>query len=627
MSHDSSVVFGKSLLSAAALALCFHIGSNQAGDESSENALIRLIPPASADDVTSRSIRLHDEALLYFQSHSETMNSFHGDAKKVTMIDAASNTPLVDTGSNTRSVKSDNVWERIRSGYEFADLDNKIVRKYEKFYSENPKHMDQIIERARLYLPYIVSEVERKELPLELALLPVVESAYNPRAYSVAGAAGLWQFMPFTGKQYGLKQDWWYEGRRDIIESTDAALRHLQDLGVAFDNDWHLALAAYNAGMYGVKRAIRKNVKRNKPTDYSSLDLRLETRHFVPKLIAVRNIIADPEAFGVTLPDLSMSSTFEIIDFNFQVDLGIMASATNIDEFKLAQFNPGLRRTVTPPGGPYRILVPAGSQQTVLDWKTSLAPSHAVTTVLHNVSSGDVLSRIAQEYNVSVAAIMSVNSMRSDMIRVGETIRIPRPTSIAKSELGSNFGSTVVYRVKRGDVLGTIAEKFGVSVSKIRSANLLHSNLIRVGQKLQIPVPGSSIDQGKIARSSQPESKGTQHVTHTVRRGDSLYKIASTYDVSVAKLRATNSLESDRIYVGQKVAIPKETPAPTTKIASAGQSKIVPATRFVYTVRSGDTLWDIARTHQTSVSSLMKWNEIGREQILRTGQRIVIYVD
>ncbi len=522
----------------------------------------------------------------------------------------------------------DNVWDRIRSGFAMADLDNKIVRKYEKFYSDNPKTMARIIERAEHFLPHIVLEVERRGLPLELSLLPIVESAYNPRAYSRAGAAGLWQFMPFTGKQYGLTQNWWYEGRRDVIDSTDAALRHLSDLSQVFDNDWHLVLAAYNAGMYGVQKAIKRNQKRNKPTDYSSLRLKIETKHFVPKLIAVRNIVSNPEAFGLELPYLAMEPRFEVIEFDFQVDLGIIATETRIQEFKLARLNPGLRRTVTPPNGPHRVLVPPTHYRDVMKWKSTLLPSHAVTTVFYSVSKGDVLGTIAEKYNVSVSAIKSVNSMSSDLIRIGELLRIPQPAALARSDIKTNANGEVIYNVKKGDILGTIALKYDVSVSAIKSANVLYSDLIKVGQKLRIPVPGSKTIHGKTATAPDPPKVSpSQHfVDYIVRSGDSLYKIAKVYGISVSKLRVANSLSSDRILVGEKLKIPVDEAQAAKTAAKANQGVLAPSTRYVYIVRSGDTLWRIAQNHQTSVSNLEKWNDIDRENKIRTGQRIIIYV-
>ena len=595
-----------------------------AESEETENSQLETLieKPASTVDAGADSTTNNSETNIEAQ---ETASNISVE----TTIEESETT--IENPAQPAMIKAppDNVWERIRSGYQLESLDNKIVRKYEVFYSKNPKTMERIIDRAKDYLPYIVSEVERRGLPLELALLPVVESAYNPRAYSRAGAAGLWQFMPYTGKQYGLVQNWWYEGRRDIVASTDAALRHLYDLSVVFDNDWHLALAAYNAGMYGVQKAIKKNRKRNKPTDYSSLSLLRETRHFVPKLIAIRNIVSDPEAFGLTLPYLPMVPQFEMVHFDFQVDLGIVASQTRIQEYQLAKLNPGLRRTVTPPEGPHRILVPSSNYRDVLNWKSSLRPSHAVTTVLHTVKSGDVLGTIAEKYNVSISAIKSVNSMSSSLIRIGQRLRIPTPASLARGNVRINADGDIIYRVKRGDTLSTIGQRYDVSVATLKSVNLLYSDLIRVNQKLQIPTPGSRSVHGKIVETPvQDKPKQNQRtIIHDVVSGDTLYRIAMTYGISVAKLRVSNSLSSDHIEVGQKLKVPVSGSQSSAAISTAEQKSLSSATRYVYTVRQGDTLWRIAQIHQTKVSNLMEWNDIGQNYRIEAGQKIIIFVD
>ena len=580
--------------------------------------------PAPALTVTSTT----SEIIIVVQSKTADETS-----KPTVTVSAKTKTAEETEATENKSVRpkivaSDNVWDRIRSGFAIAELDNEIVRKYEKFYTDNPKTMARIIERAKHFLPHIVSEVERNNLPLELSLLPVVESAYNPRAYSRAGAAGLWQFMPFTGKQYGLTQNWWYEGRRDVIDSTDAALRHLYDLSQVFDNDWHLVLAAYNAGMYGVKKAIKRNQKRNKPTDYSSLKLKVETKHFVPKLIAVRNIVSNPEAFGITLPFLAMEPQFEVIEFDFQVDLGIIAAETNIQEYKLARLNPGLRRIVTPPNGPHRVLVPPMNYRDVMKWKSTLLPSHAVTTVLYSVKKGDVLGTIAENHNVSVSAIKSVNSMNSDLIRIGELLRIPQPAALARNEITTDGSGEVIYRVRKGDILGTIALKYDVSVSAIKSANVLYSDMIRVGQKLRIPVPGSRTIHGKTtAKLNSPAPIQSQHfVDYVVSSGDTLYGIAKIHGITVAYLRVSNSLSSDRILVGQKLKIPVNDAQTSKTAATVKQRELAPNMRYVYTVRAGDSLWKIARIHQTKISNLEKWNNIDRDDKIHSGQRIIIYV-
>ena len=421
-------------------------------------------------------------------NYYENKDNKNTTQSKAASGDSVSNSIAPETIENSKQrIESENqtedLWQKIRDDFGFSEMDNKLVRKHVKFYRERPEYLERILKRATIYLPYIYQKVDSMGMPSEIALLPIIESAFNPRARSRAGAVGLWQFMYFTGKQYGLKQNWWYEGRRDIIASTAAALDYLNYLHSLFGNDWSLALAAYNAGENGIHRAIRKNQNQNKSTRYSNLKLKQETRNFVPKLIAIKKIIANPEAYGINLPSLSSEPAFEIVQFNFQVDLAILAHWTDIQNYELEQLNPGLRRTVTPPGGPHRVLVPADKYDRVVSWKSGLHPSHAVVTVMYQVKSGDVLGAIAQRYNVSVASIKSINSMNSDLIRIGEVIRIPNPSSISQHaefiNQNYNAGRQFIHQVQRGDVLGTIAQRYNVSVANLRTANSLNSDLIR----------------------------------------------------------------------------------------------------------------------------------------------------
>ena len=463
-------------------------------------------------------------------------------------------TQRIETGN-----RSEDLWQQIRDNFGFPEMDNRLVRKHVKFYSKRPEYFERILKRASIYLPYIYQQVDSMGMPSEIALLPIIESAYNPRARSRAGAVGLWQFMPFTGKEYGLKQNWWYEGRRDIIASTAAALDYLNHLYLMFDNDWTLALAAYNAGENGIHRAIRKNQNQNKSTRFSDLKLKQETSNFVPKLIAVKKIIANPEAYGIDIPKLSSEPAFEIVQFNFQVDLAILAHRTKIQKYELEQLNPGLRRNVTPPSGPHRILVPSEKQGRVVSWISDLHPSHAVVTAMYQVKPGDVLGAIAQRYNVSVASIKSINSMKSDLIRIGEVIRIPNPSSIRQhAELinqDNKAGGQFIHQVELGEVLGTIAQRYNVSVAKLRTVNSLNSDLIRVGQKLRIPIPNSIGQFASNPNAGYNLTTGTRYI-HKVKLGESLWGIARLYQVNVTNLLNWNDIDSGTyIHPGQSIVV------------------------------------------------------------------------
>ena len=509
----------------------------------------------------SRVNQFSPSELNYYENKGNNKNTIRSTAASGDAVNnsIAPRTIEISTQRIETENHSEDLWQRIRDDFGFPEMDNKLVRKHVKFYSEQPEYLERILKRASIYLPYIYQKVDSMGMPSEIALLPIIESAYNPRARSRAGAVGLWQFMPFTGKQYGLKQNWWYEGRRDIIASTVAALDYLNYLHSLFDNDWSLALAAYNAGENGIHRAIRKNQNQNKSTRYSNLKLKQETRNFVPKLIAVKNIIANPEAYGIDLPKLSSEPAFEIVQFNFQVDLAILAHWTEIQNYELEQLNPGLRRSVTPPGGPHRILVPSEKYDRVVSWISDLHPSHAVVTAMYQVKPGDVLGTIAQRYNVPVASIKSINSMNSDLIRIGEVIRIPNPSSINHHagfiSQDNKAGRQFIHQVQRGDVLGTIAQRYNVSVANLRTANSLNSDLIRVGQKLRIPIPNTIGQFASTPAAGYNLASGTRYV-HKVRLGESLWRIARIYQVNVTNLLNWNDIDGDTyIQPGQSIVV------------------------------------------------------------------------
>jgi len=244
-------------------------------------------------------------------------------------------------------VTYDDVWDRIRDGFRFPELDSPHVDYYVEWYSERPEYMERMTNRASRYLYHIVEELERNDFPMEIALLPAIESAYRPTAYSHAHASGMWQFISATGRRYGLKQNWWYDGRRDVISATEAAIAYLSFLRDEFDGNWFHALAAYNAGERRVQREILSNRRQGKPAGYAHLNLRRETERYVPKLLAVKRIIADPERYGVTLKRIPNEPYFTIVDTGSQIDLSIVAEAAGISTAELQDLNPGFRRWAT----------------------------------------------------------------------------------------------------------------------------------------------------------------------------------------------------------------------------------------------------------------------------------------
>jgi len=448
---------------------------------------------------------------------------------------------ITDADSNSNST---NLWQQIRLNYGIEELDNSAVRKFEQYYSSRKDYLNRIFQRAALYLPYISEEIQRRGLPSELALLPIVESAFNPRAYSVKGAVGLWQFMPATARDYGLSRNWWYEGRRDIVRSTEAALDHLYYLKLIF-NDWQLALAAYNAGEYKIKRAMQSNARKKRSTHYEYLKLKTETREYVPKLIALKNIIENPKKFNVELPALTTKLNFAVVDFPFQVDFRILANATGIDQTEIAMLNPAFRRKSTPPGGPYQLLIPSDKVHRVAAWKTQTLPSQAVASSAHVVLPGDTLSEIATHYGVRVRDLMSVNSLNTDVIRIGQTLRVPLSnTGIQARTLAdqSETENPLIHEVQAGESIGLIAQIYSVSVPRLKSFNSLETDIVRVGQKLNIPF---KLATGQFAGGSGNFLADKNQIIYRVQGGDSLWKIARLYKVRVTDILLWNGLNSD----------------------------------------------------------------------------------
>ena len=317
------------------------------------------------------------------------------------------------------------IWGRLRAGFNFPQQATPSVQAHIDTFHNHPRHIEQILQRGEPYLFYILSRVEERGLPAELALLPVIESAFDPFASSPAGAAGIWQFMPATAKYVGLRQDWWVDDRRDIVAATDAALDYLSKLQQRFDGDWLLALAAYNAGSARVNKAIRLNRSQGKPVDFWHLPLPEETRGYVPKLIALRAIISNPEAHNITLPTLPNTPYFTAVDTGGQLDLQVAAQLTGTSMDELQRLNPGLTRSITPPASPHTLLIPRASELRFREQLAWLPANQRVQSVKYRVRQGDTLSAIAQNSRTTVARLRQINHLESTRIFAGKLLVVP----------------------------------------------------------------------------------------------------------------------------------------------------------------------------------------------------------
>ncbi|MDD2720278.1 MAG: transglycosylase SLT domain-containing protein [Gallionella sp.] len=320
--------------------------------------------------------------------------------------------------------KNGDLLQHIRNGFAMNDLDSPLIATYEQWYADRPEYVARMMERASLYLYYISNEVERRGMPSEIALLPMIESAYNPIAYSPANAAGIWQFIPSTGKNFGLEQNWWYDGRRDIVSATTGALDYLQKLHDMF-GDWELALAAYNWGEGSVTRAQERNRRRGLPTDYSSLKMPAETRGYVPKLLAIKNIIADPASFGLTLSPIANEPYFASVSTAKHMDVKLAAKLADISRDEFLALNPAHNRPVILQENSDYILLPMDKVETFLN-NLEIYDKPLVTWQAYQAKKGEKLANLAPRFGLSLERLQKVNGISSHThIRTGDTLLVP----------------------------------------------------------------------------------------------------------------------------------------------------------------------------------------------------------
>lgn len=464
------------------------------------------------------------------------------------------------------------LWARLRSGYALPELTHKRIGQETDWYGRHQNYLDRVAERAEPYLYYIVDEAERRGIPAEIALLPIVESAFKPFAYSHGRAAGIWQFIPGTGRMYGLKQNWWYDGRRDVYASTDAALRYLQQLHNNLGGDWLLALAAYNSGEGTVRKAIRRNKQKGKPTDFWSLQLPAETKGYVPRLLAIARIIKDPAAYNLELKPIPDTPYFSKVDIDGQVDLALAAEMAGIELDELYTLNPGYNRWATAPNGPHYLLLPTGNVDTFTNKIAELPKDQRMRWAHHKVKSGETLSHIADKYRISVALLKSSNKLRKDFLRKGQNLVIPiaaksprtyRLSEAQRKQRTLNAPKSGRYKITHvvvgGDTFWDIAHKYKVGVRELAKWNAMAPrDTLQRGQKLVVWTKTAKVAVSHVTFATPPGSKTImQRINYTVRNGDSLTRIASRFRVRVADLMRWNTLliKSKYLQPGQRLKL------------------------------------------------------------------------
>lgn len=459
--------------------------------------------------------------------------------------------------------------DRLREGFALPPETRESVAQQADWFARHGDYLERVLTRARPYLPHVAAEVESRGVPAELAFLPVIESAFDPFAYSHGRAAGLWQIIPGTGKRFGLKQNWWYDGRRDVVDSTRAALDYLEYLHGLFDGDWLLAVAAYNCGEGTVGRAIRRNQAAGRPTDFWSLDLPRETRGYVPRLLGLAAVLADPAAYELELPPMPDGPVFATVGLDSQIDLAVAAELAGIELAELQSLNPGFNRWATDPDGPHRLQLPLEAVDVFSVAVAELPASERVQWHRHEVRSGDTLGAIARRYRTTVGVLQSVNGLPGTQIRVGTHLMVPTSTrSLADYPLSADnrLASTQQrgrpgrvrsdYTVRGGDSLWTISRRHGVGVRELAAWNgMAPGDTLSVGRTLVVWQQGAAKPVASAGRAPGAAPQ-LRKVNYTVRRGDSLSRIASNFRVSVADIKRWNNLDGKRyLQPGQRLVL------------------------------------------------------------------------
>lgn len=468
------------------------------------------------------------------------------------------------------------IWERTRAGFQLQHLtsSNARVNQHRQRFLNNPTSLKTITKRSAPYIHYIVERLEEQNMPLELALLPVIESSYNPFAYSSSRAAGLWQFIPSTGEYYNLRQTRWYDGRRDITASTNAALRYLSYLHDYFNGDWLLALAAYNAGEGTVGRAIEANQRKGLPTDYWSLPLPQETRDYVPKLLAVSQLVMSPQHYGVSLTPVPNKPHFEIVRLDRRMNLAQAARLAGLDEQEIYQLNPAFTQGGINKDGPKHLLIPTDKVDTL----------------------------------VSKLALLS----EQNPIAYQDNDEIPEPT------LSWDIPKRPINRYGTNQQINAVNRAIE---QEIRSTQILNAVPGRRIEHVLNPVARPTTANVKVTSVVINDGASSKSKTHKVKAGETLHRIATTYGLDINELKRWNKLPNNNIKPGQVLNL-QAASATTAQVSKGKLAAASPAT--LYRVKKGDSIQQIAKRFNVQPKTLKSWNP--GSQDLKPGQMLTLYL-
>jgi membrane-bound lytic murein transglycosylase D len=533
---------------------------------------------------SSTALVLASGALAACQSLPPVDTSSAPLVQAVAAVDAADLIPVELPSVEYREHVADpDLLSRVRKSFGMPVASDPAIVRERDWYARNQAYLERVFARAEPYLYHIVEALEQRGMPTELALLPVVESAFDPFAYSHGRASGLWQIIPGTGRRLGLEQNWWYDGRRDVLESTRAALDYLQELHEEFNGDWLLAIAGYNSGEGNVERAIRSATAAGKPIDFWGIKsyLPVETRTYVPRLLAIASIVAKPDSYGVVLPLLANEPRFTVVDTGSQIDMALAARLAGIDTDQLYSLNAGVNRWATDPDGPHRLLLPADQAAQFTTALAELGDRDRVQWTRHRVEKGETIGTIAQQYETTPTVIREVNKLRSNALKVGDYVTVPH----AMQSLAS-YTQSADLRAER---------------------------------------------QKSLARSGIRKE-------HVVSSGETLWSIARKYGVDMRSVASWNSMApGDTLSVGRSLVI--WTDAPSTGGQSTAQARVARTDAVAgftltdrirevpYVVRAGDTVASIARRFNLTAAKVIEWNAGIADKVLKIGQRLTLFVD
>lgn len=452
------------------------------------------------------------------------------------------------------------LWQRMRAGFQLQEhYDHPNVARYLESYSNQQRYFDLMHERASPFLYWIVEEIDRRDLPLEFALLPMVESTYNPNAYSQEHAVGLWQFLGATGSSFGLQQDWWFDGRRDPYASTSAALDYMQQLYAQFNEDWLLAIAAYNTGDGNLRRAIRNSSSED--IYFWELNLPGETEAHIPKLLALAAIISDNENWGIELQALANEAVLDTVNVGTQIDMSQAAKLAELDYEELRALNPGYLQWATHPDQPQMLRLPPQNAKILSEALVGLDKTQLLTWDRYEIRPGDTLGSIARRLDTRVDILQTFNDLTGSRIVAGESLLIPRTMDsellaaaprVQRSRAREAVQVPREYSVRNGDNLWTIARRFDLRSTEIAAWNEIGlEELLQPGQILDF----SYVQQSESEPPEEPQISGSAS-TYVVRRGDNMDAISRRFGIDLQNLLLWNGLSiDDLIFPGQELQV------------------------------------------------------------------------